>query len=220
MTAIANQINALQEELPRGVTIVAVTKYSDVSDIQKAYDAGMRDFGENRVQDLEEKRVKLPDDIRWHMIGHVQTNKIKYFTNYIYMVQGVDRCKVLKELNKQAAKDDVVVRCTLQVHIAKEDSKFGLNESECMSLCKEIDNGVFPNVECVGLMGMATNTNDHSVVKREFEGLKTLFDDVAAKYPHWKWDTLSMGMSGDYKIAVECGSTMVRVGSKIFKPQS
>ncbi len=217
MTFIAKQIETLKGELSDHVTIVAVTKYSDVEDIRKAYDAGMRDFGENRVQDLEEKRVQLPDDIRWHMIGHVQTNKIKYFTSYIHMVQGVDRRKVLKELNQQAEKDGVRVRCTLQIHIAKEDSKFGLDEDECMALCGEIEPGVFPNVQCVGLMGMATNTDDKSVVSAEFNGLKQLYDKIGATYPHWEWHTLSMGMSGDYLLAVECGSTMVRVGSKIFK---
>lgn len=217
MSDIAQRLQQLQEELPDHVTIVAVTKYSSVDVIREAYAAGVRDFGENRVQDLEEKRQQLPEDIRWHMIGHVQTNKVKYFADYIYLVQGVDRRKVLREINKQAEKDEVVVRCTLQIHIAKEDSKFGLDEAECLALCAEIEAATFPNVRCVGLMGMATNTDDADVVRGEFRELKALFDRIAADYPHWEWDTLSMGMSGDYHLAVECGSTMVRIGSKIFK---
>lgn len=213
---ITKQINDIKQQLPEHVTLVAVSKHRSVESIMEAYNAGQRDFGENRVQELQEKQPQLPDDIRWHMIGHVQTNKIKYFASYIHLVHGVDRRKVLKELNKQAKKDEVTVNCTLQIHIAKEDSKFGLDKDECLALCKEIDEGAFPNVNCIGLMGMATNTDDVAVIRDEFNTLKSLFDEIKATYPHWAWNTLSMGMSGDYEVAVACGSTMVRIGSKVF----
>lgn len=214
--SVTEQLNNIKQQLPEHVTLVAVSKTRSNEAIMEAYNAGQRDFGENRVQELQEKQPQLPDDIRWHMIGHVQTNKIKYFASYIYLVHGVDRRKVLKELNKQAKKDGVTVRCTLQMHIAEEDSKFGLDRDECLALCQEIDKGTFPHVECIGLMGMATNTDDKDVVRKEFTSLKSLFDEIKASYPHWTWNTLSMGMSGDYELAVECGSTMVRVGSAVF----
>jgi pyridoxal phosphate enzyme (YggS family) len=177
----------------------------------EAYDAGQRHFGENKVQELAAKYEVLPKDIQWHMIGTVQTNKLKYIASFVHMIHGVDRKKVLVELNKQAVKNDRTIQCLLQVHIAEEDTKFGLSELELRELISELDQ--FPNAEVVGLMGMATNTKDFNVINREFASLKNLFDELGTTR---NWHTLSMGMSGDYKIAIENGSTHVRIGSAIF----
>lgn len=208
--SIANSIRKYKEELGE-VQLVAVSKTKPSSDILAAYDAGQRHFGENKIQEMATKFEELPKDICWHMIGHIQTNKIKYMAPFVHLVHGVDRRKVLVELNKQAAKYDRVIHCLLQIHIAKEDTKFGLDQEELESIIAEL--AEFPNVKVVGLMGMATNTKDEEVVRGEFAGLKELFDTYAEAH---RWTTLSMGMSGDYKLAIENGSTHVRIGSAIF----
>ena len=193
------------------VQLIAVSKTKPTSAIMEAYDAGQRHFGENKVQELAAKYEVLPKDIQWHMIGTVQTNKLKYIASFVHMIHGVDRKKVLVELNKQAVKNGRTIQCLLQVHIAEEDTKFGLSELELRELISELDQ--FPNAEVVGLMGMATNTKDFNVINREFAYLKNLFDELGTTR---NWHTLSMGMSGDYKIAIENGSTHVRIGSAIF----
>lgn len=208
--SIANSIIKYRQELGE-VNLVAVSKTKPNEAIQEAYDAGQRDFGENKIQEMVEKHQDLPKDVRWHMIGHVQTNKIKYMAPFVHMVHGVDRKKVLVELNKQAAKNDRVIGCLLQVHIAKEQTKFGLDRMELDMLVKELSE--YPNIRVHGLMGMATNTSEDEVVEEEFAALKGLFDQYREEY---QWDTLSMGMSGDYKLAIKHGSTHVRIGSAIF----
>lgn len=208
--SIANSIIKYRQELGE-VNLVAVSKTKPNEVIQEAYDAGQRDFGENKIQEMVEKHQDLPKDVRWHMIGHVQTNKIKYMAPFVHMVHGVDRKKVLVELNKQAAKNDRVIGCLLQVHIAKEQTKFGLDRIELDMLVKELSE--YPNIRVHGLMGMATNTSEDEVVEEEFAALKGLFDQYREEC---QWDTLSMGMSGDYKLAIKHGSTHVRIGSAIF----
>ncbi len=193
------------------VQLIAVSKTKPASAIMEAYDAGQRHFGENKVQELAAKYEALPKDIQWHMIGTVQTNKLKYIASFVHMIHGVDRKKVLVELNKQAIKNSRKIQCLLQVHIAKEDTKFGLSELELRELIGELEQ--FPNAEVVGLMGMATNTKDSNVINREFAYLKDLFDELGTTR---NWHTLSMGMSGDYKIAIKNGTTHVRIGSAIF----
>ena len=209
--SIAENLAKIQATLSAGVQLVAVSKTKPVDLIQEAYDAGQRDFGENKVQEMVDKQAVLPGDIRWHMIGHVQTNKIKYMAPFVHLVHGVDREKVLQELNKQAAKVGRIIDCTLQVHIAEEETKFGLDAAELIEVVGKLDQ--YPNVRVVGLMGMATNTDDSEVIEREFQGLKSLFDRYGAER---NWHVLSMGMSGDYPIAMRCGSTHVRIGSALF----
>ena len=208
--SIANSIIKYRQALGE-VNLVAVSKTKPNDAIQEAYDAGQRDFGENKIQEMVAKHQSLPKDVRWHMIGHVQTNKIKYMAPFVHMVHGVDRKKVLVELNKQAAKNDRVIGCLLQVHIAKEQTKFGLDRIELDMLVKELSE--YPNIRVHGLMGMATNTSEDEVVEEEFTALKGLFDQYQEEC---QWDTLSMGMSGDYKLAIKHGSTHVRIGSAIF----
>ena len=208
--SIATSIIKYRQELGE-VNLVAVSKTKPNDAILEAYDAGQRDFGENKIQEMVEKHQDLPKDVRWHMIGHVQTNKIKYMAPFVHMVHGVDRKKVLVELNKQAAKNDRVIGCLLQVHIAKEQTKFGLDRIELDMLVKELSE--YPNIRVHGLMGMATNTSEDEVVEEEFAALRGLFDQYREEC---QWDTLSMGMSGDYKLAIKHGSTHVRIGSAIF----
>ena len=208
--SIANSIRKYREELGE-VQLVAVSKTKPSSDILEAYNAGQRHFGENKIQEMASKFEELPKDVCWHMIGHIQTNKIKYMAPFVHLVHGVDRRKVLVELNKQAAKHNRVINCLLQIHIAKEETKFGLDQDELDSIISELSD--FPNVKVVGLMGMATNTKDEEVVDGEFKVLKSLFDTYSAACG---WTTLSMGMSGDYNLAIKNGSTHVRIGSAIF----
>ncbi len=197
------------------VTLVAVSKTKPLEDIQEAYDAGQRDFGENKVQELVAKQQELPGDIRWHMIGHLQRNKVKYIAPFVHLIHGVDSLRLLNAINKEGRKCNRRIPCLLQVHIAREETKFGLSEDELEEAITAAADLEY--VELHGLMGMATNTRDEQVVKSEFDGLKSLFDNISSRgLPYVEWDTLSMGMSGDYKIAVECGSTMIRVGSAIF----
>ena len=219
--SIESQLASFREQLGEGVTLVAVSKTKPDEALQEAYDAGQRDFGENRVQELVGKAERLPRDIRWHMIGHVQTNKVKDFVAHVHLVHGVDRLKVLSTLEKEAAKINRVVRVLLQVHVAEESTKFGFDASEIRALAKA-DHWPYPHVCPCGLMGMATFTDDERQVRDEFAQLAALHREVApamqtvAKAHGEAWNTLSMGMSGDWQIAVEEGSTMVRIGSAIF----
>lgn len=208
--SIAKSISTYKEELGK-VQLVAVSKTKPASDILEAYNAGQRHFGENKIQEMASKFEELPKDICWHMIGHIQTNKIKYMAPFVHLVHGVDRRKVLVELNKQAVKHHRVINCLLQVHIAKEQTKFGLDREELEGIISEL--AEFSNVKVVGLMGMATNTKDEEIVNSEFADLKALYDTYADTCG---WTTLSMGMSGDYKLAIQNGSTHVRIGSAIF----
>ena len=201
------------------VQLVAVSKIQSVADIKKLYDLGQRDFGENYVQELVEKQAVLPVDIRWHFIGHLQSNKVKYIAPFVHLVQGVDSLKLLIEINKQAKKLDRIVHCLLQVHIAQEETKFGLNEDELNETLKLLKNeaGEFSNVYSDGLMGMASFSDDNEKVRRELQYLKSLFDKhQPVSSGSYRLSTLSMGMSGDYKMAIEEGSNMVRIGSLLF----
>ena len=214
-------LSLVQELNKKNVTLVAVSKTKPVEDILALYNLGHRDFGENYVQELLEKAGQLPKDIRWHFIGHLQSNKVKLIIPVVQLIQGVDSLKLLKEINKQAAAAGKTVDCLLQVHIASEDSKFGLDENELNEIMDQV--GEFENVNILGLMGMASFTNDLDIVKIEFRRLKTIFDKYAqlptgsrGKTKNLKLKTCSIGMSADYKTAIEEGSTMVRIGSLLF----
>nr|WP_288933458.1 YggS family pyridoxal phosphate-dependent enzyme [uncultured Allomuricauda sp.] len=212
--SVKDNLNKIKSELPEGVTLVAVSKTKPNEDILEAYEAGQRVFGENKVQEMVQKWEDLPKDIEWHMIGHLQRNKVKYMAEFVSLIHGVDSPRLLKEINKHAKKHDRVIPCLLQIHIAEEDTKFGLDEKELNEL---IDSDVFKameNIKIVGLMGMATFTKDEKQVRREFAQLKSMFDALKMKLSYIS--ILSMGMSGDYNIAIEEGSTMVRIGSSIF----
>ena len=207
----------ITQELGTGVDLVAVSKIQSNESIQSLYNFGHRDFGENYVQELVEKAESLPKDIRWHFIGHLQTNKVKYIAPFIYLVHGVDSLKLLKEINKQAEKNNRTIHVLLQVHIAKETTKFGLNESELKEIIDQIQESDFKNIVIKGLMGMATFTDDTAKIQAEFKYLKTLYDQYTSlSHKSFQWSTLSMGMSDDYKIAVHNGSNMVRIGSLLF----
>ena len=212
--AIKDNIQEVLTSIPKAVTLVAVSKTKPEKNLLEAYDAGQRVFGENKIQEMTQKWENLPKDIQWHMIGHVQTNKVKYMAEYVSLIHGVDSLKLLKEINKQAKKHNRIVDCLLQMHIAEEDTKFGLDETELKDLLNSETFGKLQNVKVVGLMGMATFTDDKNQIRREFKHLKNQFDKLKATLP--KIDTLSMGMSGDYLIAIEEGSTMIRIGSSIF----
>ncbi len=216
MSTIAENRNKIISEIGPNVTLVAVSKFKTPAQILEAYDAGHRDFGENRVQELVAKAESLPKDIRWHMIGHLQTNKVKYIVPFVHLIHSIDSEKLLAEVQKQAAKIGRKTDVLLQIHIAAEETKFGLYEEECLVLAEKIRRGHFPNIRLRGLMGMATNTDDTARIRSEFQRLKSLFDRLSVLYPNQIFNTLSMGMSSDYTIALECGSTMIRVGSAIF----
>jgi pyridoxal phosphate enzyme (YggS family) len=202
----------LKKELDlKKITLVAVSKSKPVEDIRALYDLGHRDFGENYVQELADKAAQLPGDIRWHFIGHLQTNKVRYISSFVQLIQGVDSLKLLKEINKQAEKNGRVIDCLLQVHIAQEESKFGFDGIELQKAAVEINNSSLVNVSVKGLMGIASFTDDMEKVRSEFRDLKTLF-----ALAHRGLTILSMGMSNDYQIAIEEGSTMVRIGSLLF----
>ncbi|MEY4011093.1 MAG: hypothetical protein RIT22_217 [Bacteroidota bacterium] len=217
--SIQNNLRSIQATLPENVTLVAVSKTKPVSDLIEAYEAGQRIFGENKIQEMTDKWETMPKDIQWHMIGHVQTNKVKYMAPFVSLIHGVDSLKLLQEINKQAQKNNRVIDCLLQVYIAEEESKFGLDEEELSEVLKQVqhDIGEFNYIRIVGLMGMATFTDNQTQIKKEFSRLKTIFDQFAnLNTKNCQLNTLSMGMSGDYKLAIECGSTMVRIGSSIF----
>ena len=207
---IASNLKATQNSLPKEVTLVAVSKTKPNTAILEAYQAGQRIFGENKVQELAQKSEKLPKDIAWHMIGHLQTNKVKFIAPFVSLIHGVDSLKLLKEINKRAEQNNRIIDCLLQVHIATESSKFGFGMEEVESVLNQAEE--FKNIRITGLMGMATFTNDTQQVVDEFKSLKTVFDSIKNEHI----TTLSMGMSGDYKLAIEQGSTMIRVGSAIF----
>ncbi|WP_298903924.1 YggS family pyridoxal phosphate-dependent enzyme [uncultured Psychroserpens sp.] len=211
---IKQNLNTIQSQLPEHVTLVAVSKTKPVSDLMEAYAAGQRVFGENKIQEMVEKHDQMPKDIEWHMIGHVQRNKVKYMAKFVTLIHGVDSLKLLKEIDKQAQKHNRIINCLLQIKIAEEDSKFGMSSSDANELLHSEDFSTLNNVNIIGVMGMATFTDDSSQVRQEFERLKLAFDML--KTTHNTLDVISMGMSGDYQLAIDCGSTMVRVGSSIF----
>jgi len=212
--SIAGNLSTILDEIPREVSLVAVSKTKPIEDLQAAYNAGQRIFGENKIQEMTSKWEVLPKDIQWHMIGNVQSNKVKYMAPYVALIHGVDRAKLLTEINKQAAKNNRIIDCLLQVHIAQESTKFGLNETELNDIIHQQLTTPFPNIRIVGLMGMATFTSDNVQIKHEFTFLKTLYDKARNQLKDIS--ILSMGMSGDYALAIEVGSNMIRVGSKIF----
>jgi hypothetical protein len=215
--SISENISKLRAELPSHVTLVAVSKTKPVELVREAYKAGQRDFGENYIQELQEKNTQLPSDIRWHAIGHLQTNKVKYIAPFVHLIHAVDSLKLLQEINKQAVKNNRVIGCLLQIHIAQEETKFGLDFEECEELLSSDAIKALKNVRIAGLMGMATNTEQEAQVREEFRTLKRFFDTMNLKLAvDSRMAILSMGMSADYKIAVEEGSTLVRIGSSIF----
>ena len=214
-----NKYKEILSELHGKATLVAVSKTSPVEDIKALYDTGQRDFGENYVQELKEKCAQLPKDIRWHYIGHLQSNKVKYIAPFVHLIQGVDSYALLKEINKQGSKNNRIIDCLLQVYIAKEETKFGLNSEELQGIITRIKNELheLKNVCVKGLMGMASFSNNMELVRSEFRYLKSLYDTNALlQTGNCQLSTVSMGMSSDYKIALEEGSNMVRVGSLIF----
>ena len=212
MMNIKENILYLLDQLPKEVKLVAVSKTKPNEAIYEAYKAGHRIFGENKVQEMISKYEVLPKDIQWHMIGHVQSNKVKYMAPFVTLIHGVDSLKLLKEINKQALKNNRVIDCLLQLHIASESNKFGLSKIECIEALIAAES--LENVTIKGLMGMATFTDDNCQIEEEFNGLKELYDQLAKQYG--EFEVLSMGMSGDYEIAIAKGSNMIRVGSKIF----
>ncbi|WP_439582905.1 YggS family pyridoxal phosphate-dependent enzyme [Dyadobacter bucti] len=217
MSAIAQNIEQIEKGLKQDTKLIAVTKTKPVELLLEAYKAGAKQFGENKVQEMTAKYEALPKDIVWHMIGHLQTNKVKYIAPFVSLIHSVDSPKLLKEINKEAKKNNRIINCLLQIYIAKEETKFGLSDAEAEEIILSKELSSFENVRIVGLMGMASNCDDHEKIRAEFRHLKNLFDSLK-KYDgdHSQMLELSMGMSGDYGIAVEEGSTMVRVGSAIF----
>ena len=211
---ITENIKRIKSEIPEEVTLVAISKTKPEKDILEAYEAGQRIFGENKIQEMTEKWEKLPKDIQWHMVGHVQTNKVKYMAEFVSLIHAADSLKLLKEIEKQAKKYDRVVKCLLQIKIAEEDTKYGINVDEAEGILQSEAYRKMTHVKVVGLMGMATFTENEEQIKEEFSFLSTTFETLKSKYN--SFTILSMGMSGDYKIAIDCGSNMIRVGSSIF----
>jgi pyridoxal phosphate enzyme (YggS family) len=215
--SIKDNLLKIKSVLPEHVTLVAVSKTKPVSDLMEAYNAGQRIFGENKIQEMTEKWEQMPKDIQWHMIGHIQTNKVKFMAPYVSLIHGVDSLKLLEEINKQALKNDRIIDCLLQIHIAEEETKFGLNELELNEILSSESFKNLNNIKIVGLMGMATFTNNKNQIQKEFEQLKVVYDTKKSlSIVNCQLSILSMGMSGDYQLAIECGSTMVRIGSSIF----
>ena len=216
---IKEKLDQLLKTLPPDVQLVAVSKTKPISDIQEAYDAGQRAFGENRIQEMVNKYEELPKDIQWHMIGHLQKNKIKHMSQFVHLIHGVDSPEKLIEINKQAKKHDRVIKCLLQVKIAQEDSKFGLNEEEVIEILQSQEIKALNNIEIEGLMGMSTFTSDVQQISHEFKSLKTFFDKLNNAL-RLDLKTLSMGMSGDWEEAIKHGSTLIRIGTAIFGPRA
>ena len=216
--SIAQNLLKIKSTLPENVTLVAVSKTKPIRDLMEAYDAGQRIFGENKIQEMAEKWEAMPKDIEWHMIGHVQTNKVKFMAPFVSLIHGVDSLKLLYEINRQAQKNNRIIDCLLQIYIAEEESKFGLDEEELDEILTSSTFQEMKNIRIVGLMGMATFTVNQDQIKKEFTHLKSIFDKLItlSKTKNLEPKTLSMGMSGDYQLAIECGSTMVRIGSSIF----
>jgi len=216
---IAEQYLHFKNEVEaQGAQLIAVSKTKPNEALMEAYNAGCRVFGENKVQEMQAKAESLPADIQWHLIGHLQSNKVKYMASFVHLIHAVDSLKLLEEINKQAAKVGRSINCLLQIHIAKEETKFGLDEVELFEILESETFASFANIKVVGLMGMATNTTDTALIESEFAGLKALFEHLKTEkaYPNTDWQELSMGMSGDYQLALKHGSTMVRIGSAIF----
>lgn len=214
---IAENLLQIRKELPNSVCLVAVSKTKPVEQLMEAYNAGQRIFGENKVQELCAKAELMPDNIEWHMIGHLQSNKVKYIAPFVSLIHGVDSFKLLKEINKQGAKNDRKIPCLLQFHIAQEETKFGFNMTEVNQLLSSTEFADLTNIEIKGVMGMATFTDNEAQVRAEFAYLKKCFDELkSAHFQTDQFEVISMGMSGDYKLAIEEGSTMVRIGSSIF----
>ncbi|RYU94085.1 YggS family pyridoxal phosphate-dependent enzyme [Emticicia agri] len=218
MSIVAN-IQEIEEQIKgKGVTLIAVSKTKPVEMLMEAYEAGFKCFGENYVQELIEKQDKMPKDIEWHFIGHLQSNKVKYIAPFVSLIHSVDSFRLLQEINKQAAKNNRVIDCLLQIYIAEEDTKSGMTEDECLEILQSEVLKNLTNISIKGLMGMSTFTDDENQVRKEFRKLKTFHASLLTSYPYLT--TISMGMSGDYAIAIEEGSTMIRVGSKIFGNRS
>lgn len=219
MKTIAENIQEIQNELGKEVTLVAVSKTKPNQDILQAYESGQRVFGENKVQEMVDKQAALPEDIQWHMIGHLQRNKVKYIAPFVALIHAVDSYRLLQEIDKQAQRNNRVISCLLQIFIAEEDTKFGLSHEELNEILSSESFKELKNIQIVGLMGMATFTEDTQKIKREFTHLQNIFNQTREKYVNLEQvnlQTLSMGMSNDYPIAIACGSTMVRIGSHIF----
>lgn len=211
---ISENLHHIKSTLPEQVTLVAVSKTKPITALREAYDAGQRIFGENKIQEMVEKYEQLPKDIEWHMIGHLQSNKVKYMAHFVNLIHGVDKFSTLKEINKQAKKHDRVINCLLQVKIAEEDTKFGLSFQDIETILISDEFKTLENIKVIGLMGMATFTDNQKQIEKEFNSLHTFFNKLKTQNSEFK--TLSIGMSGDYKLAIENGSTMIRVGSAIF----
>lgn len=211
--SIRENITQIRQEIGN-VELVVVSKYRTIGELNQVYETNQRDFAENRVQELTKKKELMPNDIRWHMIGHLQTNKVKFIAPFIHLIQSVDRIKLLKEINKEARKNHRVIPILLQVHIAEEEHKFGFSMNDLAQIFESNEISEFKNIELLGLMGMATNTTDTAIIKSEFKKLESFFKKWKDKM---NWTTLSMGMSGDYIQAIECGSSLIRVGSRIFQ---
>ena len=219
--SIESNLLSIKATLPEQVTLVAVSKTKPISHLMQAYEAGQRIFGENKIQEMVEKWEAMPKDIQWHMIGHVQTNKVKFMAPFVSLIHGVDSLKLLQEIDKQAKKNNRTIDCLLQVYIAEEETKFGLDEEEVGTLLSSSTFQELKNIRVVGLMGMATFTDNQNQIKKEFTHLKTIFDNrKIINTSNCQLNTISMGMSGDYKLAIDCGSTMVRIGSSIFGGRS
>lgn len=218
MTHIQEEIQTIKSGLPKGVRLVAVSKYHPIEALQEAYDGGQRIFGESKVQEMTSKYEALPKDIEWHFIGHLQTNKIKYMASYVALIHGVDSYKLLAEINKQAAKVDRIIPCLLQIHIAQEETKFGFTPDECRAMLEQGEWKNLDHVRIAGVMGMATNTEDEKQIAQEFATLSHFFHETKETYfkdiPYYK--EISMGMSDDFPLAIEHGSTLIRIGSRIF----
>lgn len=218
MSRIQAEIQAIRQELPEGVRLVAVSKYHPVGALTEAYEGGQRIFGESKVQEMTQKHEALPKDIEWHFIGHLQKNKVKHIAPYVALIHGIDSYKLLAEVDKQAEKAGRVIPCLLQIHIAQEETKFGFSPDECMAMLDEGTWRTLTHVQIAGLMGMATYTDNHEQIIREFSTLSSLFQKL--KETHFKdepaFRELSMGMSGDYPLAISQGSTLIRIGSRIF----
>ena len=214
---IKENIAKINAQLTEKVTLVAVSKTKPAAQIEEAYQAGQRHFGENKVQELVEKHQKLPNDISWHMIGHLQRNKVKYIAPFIALIHSVDSLRLLKEINKQGQKNNRIINCLLQFHIAVETTKFGFSKDEIVPIITSEEFRSLNHINVVGIMGMASNTSDETILANEFESLKSIFDYLKLILNNnSNFNCLSMGMSGDYKLAIKKGSTMVRIGSTIF----
>lgn len=214
---IEENIKAVVDSLGKQARLIAVTKTKPVEVIMEAYNAGIKDFGENKVQEMLGKYEQMPQDIRWHQIGHLQTNKVKYIAPFVSLIHSVDSFKLLKEINKQAQKNSRIIECLLQIYIADEETKFGLSEDEALEIINSSDFNALRNIRIKGLMGMASNTEDTDIIRNEFAGLKSFFEILKnISHPLLSVEELSMGMSGDYALAIEEGSTLVRVGSLLF----